>query len=40
MNKIKKIVADKVAPVSWNLMISAVIGGSLFVAQFLVLGQS
>lgn len=40
MNKIRKIVADKVAPISWNLMISAMIGGALFVAQFLILGQS
>ena len=40
MNKIEKIVADKVAPISWNLMVSAMIGGALFVVQFLVLGQS
>ena len=40
MNEIKNIVADKVAPISWNLMVSAVIGGALFAAQFLVLGQS
>ncbi len=32
MNKIKKIVADKVAPISWNLMVPAVIGGALFAA--------
>lgn len=38
MNKIKEIVADKVILISWNLMISAVIGGALFIDQFLVLG--
>lgn len=40
MNKIKKIVADKVAPISWNLMVSAMIGGALFVAQFYLFGCS
>ncbi len=40
MNKIKEIVADKVILISWNLMISAVIGGVLFIDQFLVLRQS
>lgn len=40
MNKVKEIIADKVTPISWNLMVSIMIGGALFVAQFLVLGQS
>lgn len=40
MNKPKEIIADKVTPISWNLMVSAVIDGALFAAQFLVLGQS
>lgn len=40
MNKVNEITVERVIPISWNLMTSAVIGGALFVDQFLVLGQS
>ena len=40
MNKVNEIVDGRVLPIGWKLVIPAAIGGALFVAQFLVLGQS